>query len=232
MELLRFPPFQKLVATVVIWSLAYGGMTAFTVAFLKTSVQMPERQILYVGSIFFLGGLSSLWIIGARLDTLGSKPVLTFSFTIWILICLAWSGISGQLLKPSIGLILGLQLFMGLFAALTNMSNTRLAMAIVPEMGRSHFFAIFSVFSNLSLGLAPILWGLMIDGIGTLHFQWAGVDWNGYTVFFAAAAVVMCLALIFSRGLFEPTAARMEALLREILFDSPQRILIRIWPRE
>src|SRR4051812_38067826 len=207
-------------------------MTAFTVAFLKLGVQMPERQILYVGSIFFLGGLSSLWVIGARLDVLGSKPVLSFSFTMWMLICLTWAGIAGHLFRPAIGLILVLQLLMGLFAALTNMSNTRLAMAIVPEMGRSHFFAIFSVFSNLSLGLAPIIWGLMIDGIGPLHFHWAGADWNGYTIFFAAAATVMSLALAFSRELLEPEAARMQMLLREILFESPQRILIRIWPRE
>jgi len=232
MELIRFPPFQKLVATVVAWSLAYGGITAFTVAFLKTSVAMPEGQVLFVSSIFFLGGLSSLWIIGARLDFLGSKPVLTFSFSAWFVICLVWAGIAGHFIRPGVGLILILQLAMGLFAALTNMSNTRLAMGIIPEMGRNHFFAIFSVFGNLSLGLAPIIWGLMIDGIGDLHFSWAGADWNAYTIFFTAAGGVMLLSLFLSRRLFEPEAARMQTLLHEILVQSPQRILVRIWPRE
>jgi len=79
---------------------------------------------------------------------------------------------------------------MGLFAALVTMSNTRLAMAIVPVMGRNHFFAIFSVFGNLSLGLAPILWGVLIDGIGHREVHWAGVDWNRYSIFFAASATV------------------------------------------
>ena len=34
---------------------------------------------------------------------------------------------------------------MGLLAALVSMSNTRLAMAIIPVMGRNHSFAIYSV---------------------------------------------------------------------------------------
>jgi hypothetical protein len=33
--MVRFPPFLKLVRAVVGWSIAYGGMQAFTVAFLK-----------------------------------------------------------------------------------------------------------------------------------------------------------------------------------------------------
>ncbi len=53
-------------------------MTAFTVAFLKTETGMSEGKILLVTSVAFLGGLSSLWLLGSRLDRLGSKPVLTF----------------------------------------------------------------------------------------------------------------------------------------------------------
>jgi len=188
LEMIRYKPFQKLIRTIVAWSLAYGGMTAFSVAFLKTSVKMPEGEILLISSVFFLGGLSSFWIIGGRLDALGSKPVLSFSFIIWTVICLGWASVAGHLVLPSFGLILALQLLMGLFAALVTMSNTRLAMAIVPVMGRNHFFAIFSVFGNLSLGLAPILWGVLIDGIGHREIHWAGVDWNRYSIFFGASA--------------------------------------------
>ncbi len=46
------------------------------------------------------------------------------------------------------------------------MANTRLAMAVIPVMGRNHFFAIYSVVGNVTLGLAPIGWGLLIDAVG------------------------------------------------------------------
>ena len=33
------------------------------------------------------------------------------------------------------------------------MANTRLAMAVIPVMGRNHFFAIYSVVGNVTLGM-------------------------------------------------------------------------------
>jgi len=71
---------------------------------------------------------------------------------------------------------------MGLLAALVQMSNTRLAMAIVPVMGRNHFFAIYSVVNNVTLGLAPIGWGLLIDAVGTRSPIWLGLAWNRFTI--------------------------------------------------
>ena len=51
-------------------------------------------------------------------------------------------------------LVLFLELLMGFAYALVNMNNTRLAMVLSPAMGRSHFFALYSVVANLSLGRA------------------------------------------------------------------------------
>src|SRR5712692_2804555 len=151
-EMLRYEPFRKLLRMIVAWSIAYGGMTAFTVAFLKTEVGMSEAKILLVSSVSFLGGLSTLWILGTHLDSFGSKPVLTFSFVSWLLVLGGWALLAGRMILPRMPVILALEFFMGLLAALVPMSNTRLAMVIVPAMGRNHFFAIFSVIGSLSLG--------------------------------------------------------------------------------
>jgi MFS family permease len=229
--MLRYAPFARLLCAVVAWSVAYGGLSVFTVAFLKAKAQMPEAAILLVNSVAFLGGLCSLWFLGSRLDKLGSKPVLTFSMVTWLLVAAGWGLLAGQVLLSVLPLILTLQFLMGLFAALVGMANTRLAMAIVPERGRNHFFALYSVLGSLSLGLAPILWGLLIDAIGPRHAAWLGVDWNDYSVFFCASGAVFLLTLIFARRLEEPAAVSMEELLREILIQSPLRVWVRFWPR-
>jgi MFS family permease len=231
-EISRYGPFRKLVAMVIAWSMAYGGMGAFTVAFLKTEVRMPEGMILMVTSLAFLGGLCSLWFIGARLDSLGSKPVLIFAIATWSSVSVGWCLVAGDVLRPNLSLILILQFLMGLFAALVGMANTRLAMAIIPAMGRNHFFALFSVLGSVSLGLAPILWGLILDAIGPWHAAGLGLDWNRYTIFFTAVAAVFGGALVLAVRLDEPTAASMEDLLREILIQTPQRAWVRLWPRE
>jgi len=231
LEMLRFPPFRKLLRALVAYSVAYGGMTAFTVAFLKTETGMSEGMILLVNSVSFLGGLGSLWFLGSRLDHLGSKPVLTFCFSAWVAVLAGWIMLSGGVFPARLSVVLLLQFMMGLLAALIQMANTRLAMAIIPVMGRNHFFAIYSTLGNVTLGLAPIAWGLLIDAIGHHSTNWLGITWNRYTVFFAAAAFSFTITLALARWLHEPEAASMEDLLREILIQSPQRFWIRFWPR-
>ena len=231
LEMARYAPFRKLLRTVVAWSIAYGGITAFTVAFLKTEVGMSEGKTLLVSSVAFIGGLSSLWFLGLHLDRLGSKPVLGFSFAAWIAVLAGWATLAGGIFSAQLVVVLVLQFFMGLLGALVSMSNTRLAMAVIPVMGRNHFFAIYSVVSNVTLGLAPIAWGLVIDAVGVRSPVWLGLEWNRYTVFFAGAALVFGVALMLARRLDEPRAASLEELLREILIQSPQRFWLRIWPR-
>src|ERR1019366_3380409 len=83
---------------------------------------------------------------------------------------------SGRVFPVQLSVVLVLQFMMGLLAALIQMANTRLAMAIIPVMGRNHFFAIYSTLGNVTLGLAPIAWGLLIDAIGKHSRTWLGVD--------------------------------------------------------
>jgi MFS family permease len=231
LEMIRFRPFWKLLRTVVGFSVAYGGITAFTVAFLKAQVGMSEDRILAVTSVAFLGGLSSLWFLGSRLDRLGSKPVLTFSYCAWVVVLAGWVLIAGGCWPTELWLVLVLQFLLGLLAAMVQMSNTRLAMAVIPVMGRNHFFAIYSVIMNVTLGLAPIGWGLLIDAVGTRSPMWLGLAWNRFTIFFAGAGLAFLGTLVLARRIEEPEAASMEQLLREILIQSPMRVWLRFWPR-
>ena len=231
LSMIKHPPFKRLLWMVFGYSTAYGGMTAFTVAFLRAEAGLNEGTILLISAVAYLGGLSSLWFLGSGLDRLGSKPVLTFSFAVWLAVLAGWVCLSGEVLRLTFPLLVLLQLCMGLLAALIQMSNTRLAMAIIPPMGRSHFFAIYSVVNNVTLGVAPVVWGLLIDAVGSRSPVWLGLHWNRFTIFFAAAAFAFLLTLGLARRLLEPEAASMEDLLRELLIASPQRFWVRFWPR-
>lgn len=231
LKMFAYPPFHKLVKMAIGWAFAYGGMTAFTVAFLKTEIGLPERTILLVNSLSFVGGLSSLWLLGSRLDHLGSKPVLTFSMFLWMLILAGWSLVAGKVLPSNLALILGLQFLMGLFAALVSMASMRLVMAVIPSMGRDHFFAMYSVLTNLMLGFSPVFWGILIDAVGSLGTPQWWLEWNRFTVFFGGVIVALLVTLYYVRKLEEPQAVSMDHLLREILIQSPQRVFLRLWPR-
>lgn len=225
------PPFRKLLRMNVAWALAVGGLGAFTTAWLKTEGGLSEGQVLLVTSAAYLGGLSSLWLLGPRLDRLGSRPMMLFCMTAWLLIAGGWMALAGRALQPTLPVLLALQFLMGLAAALVNMANVRLAMAIIPVMGRDHFFALFSVVGSLMMGLSPILWGVLIDSLRGLDVAWHGFALNRYSLFFALTGLVFVVTFGLCQRLEEPKAASMEALLRDILIESPQRVWVRLWPK-
>jgi MFS family permease len=231
LAMVAHPPFKKLLITVVGWSVAYGGMNAFTVSFLKSEVGMSEGMILLFSSFAFIGGLSSLWLLGSRLDHLGSKPILMFCMAAWVSVLTGWMVLAGHAVPTHLVFVLILQFLMGLLAALVQMSNTRLAMVVVPQMGRNHFFAIYSVVNNVTLGLAPVAWGLLIDIVGANTPTFLGMEWNRYTFFFAGAGLAFLTTLALAQRLQEPEAAGLEELLKHLLIESPQRLLLRFWPR-
>lgn len=231
-DIITYAPFSKLVWMAVAWSVAYGGLNTFVVAFLKTETGLSERAIMLVTSISFVGGLSSLWLLGSRLDHLGSKPVLAVCMIAWIGVLVGWILISGKFVTAHvIPLVLVLQLAMGLGYSLVNMSSTRLAMVIIPPMGRNHFFTYYSAVTNVTLGLAPIFWGIFIDVLKRFHGHAIGLEWNRYSLFFAAAGLVFIATLVLTKRLHEPKAASMEELLRDIWEQSPLRIWFRFWTR-
>lgn len=230
-EIASYPPFRKLLWMNVAWSLAIGGLTTFAIVFLKVVVLMPENEILYLNSITCIGGLGSLWLFGARLDRLGSKPVLTTASLGFLLLSAVWALVAGKMLQAQLVLILVLMLLTGIAQAAMNMANTRLAMAVVPPMGRSHFFALYSVVTNVVLGVSPILWGLFIDAFLSLDTNLRGINVNRYTLFFIATALAFAVTAILCRRLEEPEARGMEELIRDILEQSPLRVWLRFWPR-
>jgi MFS family permease len=222
-EIAEYPPFRKLLWLNVAWSSAYGGLTAFVVAYLKTEAGMTEQAILLVTATSFLGGWCTLWLLGARLDPWGSKPALKFSLIAWLVIMAIWALVAGGVLNASVTLLVGLQILIGLATSMFTMSNTRLAMLTIPVMGRNHFFALFSVVGSLTMGISPILWGMMIDALRLVHVRWLGLEWNRYSIFFCAVELVFICAIVICFRLEEPAARKLEDLLRDI-FRAPLRL--------
>jgi MFS family permease len=229
-EIWRYPPFRKMLRMNIAWSIAYGGVGTFTVAYLKSEAGLADGAIMVVTGLAFVGGLAGLAYFESRTDRLGSKPVLSFCLVYWVGIMLGWFLLAAGVVRPRFALVLLVELFMGFAYALVNMNNTRLAMVLVPEMGRSHFFALYSVVANLTLGLAPVLWGLIIDAFGGRKATWQGIEINRFSFFFLAVLVVFGVTLFLCRRLDEPKARDIDELLREIL-ESPQRLWLRLWPR-
>ena len=185
-QIVSYPPFVRLVGFNLLYLFAFGSIPVFTVAFLKARGSFGENLILIISAAGFLAGGLALPALGELLDRIGSKRLFRWGM-LGLGLCLAsWSAIAGRLLPASFGLVLATSALGGLSGAATNLANARLQMNTMPAMGRSHFFAFFTVITSLCLGVTPIFWGFCIDLLERLHTTGGAVEWNRYSVYFTA----------------------------------------------
>lgn len=230
-EIMLHPPFFRVLGFALVWSAAFGGVATFTVEWLKDAAGLSEGAVLRVTAVSYTGGLMAVWLTGRRLDAFGSRPMLALAVAIWIVIVGCWLALAGGVFEPNAVTLVPLHVAMGFAGALVGMAMMRLVMGSIPVMGRSHFFAVFSVVSNVTLGASPVVWGLLLDvlrGSGFARERWG---YTSHSIYFAGVALTMLAALILCARLHEPKAAPMNQLLRDILIDSPQRLWLRFWPR-
>jgi MFS family permease len=204
--MLRYPPFAKLLWFTTIYMTVIGSLGVFTVEYLVVRGKFSESMILLLSAWSFVGALAGLAITAPRLDVTGSKPWLRHGLVIMALVIFGWFLLAAGLLPGWGGLVAALNFFGGLAGAIFGVANTRITMGSVPAMGRNHFFALFTVVSGLGLGGAPMVWGAMLDTLGTLDVVLGAMTINRYSVYFAVLVVLAGLALRLIPGLHEGAA--------------------------
>ncbi|NBR28299.1 MAG: hypothetical protein EBT83_07780 [Betaproteobacteria bacterium] len=94
----------------------------------------------------------------------------------------------------------------GLAGAVFGVASTRIVMGSVPVMGRNHFFALFTVISSLGLGMAPMIWGAVLDALKAFEVTLNGWIIDRYAFYFAALLLFALLDLRLVRFLHEGAA--------------------------
>jgi MFS family permease len=104
-------------------------------------------------------------------------------------------------------------------------------MATVPPMGRSHFFALYTVVTSLVSGVFPIFWGILLDALAGWGTAWSRWQWNQYSLLYGVLAAIMMAALVLRNHLSEARAMTTDAFLRELLVETPSRAISRLLAR-
>jgi MFS family permease len=230
-EMLRHAPFLKLLVYNVAVASAMAAAGVFWVPLLRDYCRATDGQILGVAALWCAVAAVSLWLSGRVIDRVGSRPLLALAGICLVLHYASWGSLAAGILPFNIWSILWIQSTAGVGVSVFNMANTRLAMATVPETGRSHFFALFSVVNSLTLGFVPIAWGVLLDSLQGWRVSWAGWEWNQYTILYAALVATIMTAQFLLHRLSEPRAMTTEEFFRELLVKTPARALSRLLAR-
>ena len=231
LEILKYPPFAKLLTFNVVYNWVVGGLGAFVIAFLEGKAGYTAGQVLAVSLAGAFGAFASVPLIGPVLERTGSKPVLRFSLALYLIGILFWVFVTGELV-PAHYLLVGIDyLLLGIAGGLFSIANVRIAMDTMPELGRNHFFSLFTVFASLSLGLAPIFWGVFLDGVAKHEFGLGIFHVNRFSSYFILLALLGIVTLFLTRPLVERKGKPFETAIRDVVIMARLKLYGRFFNR-
>lgn len=211
--MLGYAPFRDLLVFNIIFMAVIGSLGVFTVEYLREFPKFDVSTVLYLSGLSFIGALTSLPFTGRLVDEVGSKPVMAFGLGLFGLVISIWFLIAAGLAPASAWLIGALNLLAGVAGSNFNLANVRIVMATMPEMGRNHFFALFTVITSLGLGASPIVWGISLDVIGTFDEVTGAFHWRRHSIYFAALFLLNIIAILFLRRLHETRGGSTPSLI-------------------
>jgi MFS family permease len=229
--MLKHPPFAKLLIFTVVYNWVIGGLAAFIVGFLQNISGFSDGMILGCNLFTFIGAAASVPLVANLMNRTGSKPILRIALVcyFWAVIC--WLMISSGLLTITPLMVVIIYLIMGVAGGLFGIANTRIAMDTMPLMGRNHFFALFTVFTSVSLGLAPICWGIFLDTVGHAHLQLGVFEVNRYSLYFLMLTVLVVITFILANPLMEKRGEPLSLALRDAVIYARLRLFARLLNR-
>jgi MFS family permease len=227
-EMLFYPPFFKYVRYNVIINMAIGASVVFWVRYFRTFLNVSESTVIFVAAFGMIVMALGLFLAGPLIDRAGNKPVLVASGLLYICNFSGWACVASGIL-PFDRVVLCIQIVTtGLASALWNLANVRTVMGIVPLMGRPHFLAFYSVASNLTIGLVPLLWGPVMDYLGKWHASWGFWQWNAYSVLYTALTLTIMAGLFALQAVAEPATMTWDVFMTELLVKTPSRAVSRL----
>jgi hypothetical protein len=231
LEILKYPPFTKLLVFNVVYNWVVGGLAAFVIAFLEGRAGYTAGQVLAVSLAASVGAFTSVPFFGLVLERTGSKPLLRLAMTLYLIGILFWVAFTSGMV-PAHYLLVGINyLILGVAGGLFSIANTRIAMDTMPIMGRNHFFALFTVFASLSLGLAPIFWGVFLDALGRHEFAIGFFQVNRYSTYFVLLAVLGIITFFLAKPLIEKKGKPFDTAVRDVVILARLKLYGRFFNR-
>jgi MFS family permease len=229
--MMLYSPFLRFMIYNVVYHAMLAGASVLWVPCLRDALGKSDGWVLGLSAVTGLGAVLTLLGFGRLADRVGSRPLLGVAGLVFLVHFLLWASLAARWLVldwytgAAVGLTAGVAF--GLF----NLANLRLAMATVPVMGRSHFFALFSVLVNLTLGILPVGWGWLVDRLAGWRVTWGGWEWNAFSALYAVVWTGMLVNLLLLRRLIEAKALSTDEFLYELVVRTPARGLSRLLPR-
>jgi MFS family permease len=230
-EMFLYPPFFKYLRYNMVINMAIGTSSVFWVRYFRAFLHVSDSNILLIAGATNLVLVVALLMITPLIDRTGNKQVLTLSGMLLTCHFAGWGCVAAGVLPFNWPVLIWQTLTAGFAGALWNLANVRCVMGIVPVMGRPHFLALYSVTSSLTVGIIPLIWGPIMDGLNHWDVDWGFWHWNCYSLLYCFMAGTVATGLGFLRSVTEPEKMTWDMFINELLVQTPSRAISRVITR-
>ena len=208
-EPLRDKNFSQLVRFLFVWSITSNLAIPFFAVYMLTELGLSLPVVIAFTVVGQVSNIAFVRVWGPMADRVGSKPVLSLSASLYLLVILGWVFTAyperHSLTLPLLGV---LHLFAGVAAAGVTLAVNTIALKVAPEEKATAFLGTSSIATNVGAGIGPIAGGLLADFFSvrslTVDFSWISpsgalelqaVSLGGFDFLFVIAFAVGLLSL-------------------------------------
>jgi MFS family permease len=220
--------FQRILVFNVINLAAWTGGSVCIVPMLSDQFDVGDGTFMVLHGAWSIASVVILLGVRGLLDSTGSKPLLQTALITQFFHFGVWGLVAARVLPLNLPVLAFTQISWGLIHAFYTSSNMRLVMETVPAMGRSHFFAIFTVVNSLAGGLFPVAWGMIIDGLEPLQLRLGSLAISDFALLYAVIAVISIGNSIALARIQETGVMSFQKFLNELLIQTPAKGLSRL----
>ncbi|MCX6016993.1 MAG: MFS transporter, partial [Chloroflexi bacterium] len=182
---LREPNFRKIVAFSALAQIINLGAGAFVTVYARTRIGLSDSTLLWLSASASLLVIFTMAWVRNRLDRTGSKPFLGITLAWWTISVLIWALLAAS--GASLGVIVApvLLVVTECFAWLFELFNTRLTMnTLATSDNNATGFAAYSMIVNVTAGIAPIVFGALLDALHGFELPVGALRFDNYTALF------------------------------------------------
>ena len=229
-EPLRDRNFSQLVRFLFVWSLVSNLAIPFFAVYMLKELGLSLSAVIGFTVLSQTTSVLFTRVWGPMADRVGSKPVLSLSASLYLLVIVGWVFTSHpERHFLTLPLLAVLHMFAGVAAAGVGLTMSTLTLKVAPAGKATPFLSVASIAASVGAGIGPVAGGLMADffAVRTLGVDLSWISPNGvlelpalsltgFDFLFAIAFVLGLLSLNLLVALREEGELSRETALGEL----------------
>lgn len=226
------PPYRYTTVYIALQGLALSAPPGFLSLFLLEEWGYSDRTVLLLSATQTCGVLLTCVSWGRLSDRVGSRPLMRLA-DIGVMSTFAfWAACAAGWIKVGPWAAGGVFLLTGILLAAHATASTRLMLGVLPPREITIAAAFFQVWSAVTRGLAPIVWGLVLVRFqpepGLAPPPMAGAAdmlAHPYALLFAASLLILFIAQFLMSRIHEASALRTPRLVIQMFWEFTGRVV-------